>query len=152
MARKETEGTSEMLGKREPLPISEIGDPGPIERATENDLAPGGTAELEAFMNDILTVVVHPDPGDNAVENPCPSVNGINQPFIRGVEQRVKRKYVEALARGRVTKYEQKVIDPSRPENIQMVERPALVFPFSVLHDPNPKGREWLKAILAQPM
>ena len=78
MARKETEAASEMLGKREPLPMSELGDPGPIELASENDIAPGGTAELEAFMNDVLTVVIHPDPGDNAVENPCPSVNGIN--------------------------------------------------------------------------
>ena len=63
----------------------------------------------------------------------------------------VKRKYVEALARGRTTKYEQKTMDPSRPENIQMAEKTALTYPFSVLHDPNPKGRAWLKAILAQP-
>lgn len=149
MARKETDATSEELGKGRALDQNEIGNPGPIEKVTENDFVK--TAELEAFMNDVLTVLVHQDPSDNAVENPCPSVNGINQPFIRGVEQKVKRKYVEALARGRVTKYEQRVTDASRPENVQMIERTALVYPFSVLHDPSPNGKAWLKAILQQP-
>ena len=150
MSKKETDATSESLGKGRVLESSEFGDPGPIEKVTENDFVKA--AALEAFMNEALTVLVHEDPSDNAVENPCPSVNGINQPFIRGKEQKVKRKYVEALARGRVTKYEQRVTDASRPENVQMAEKTALVYPFSVLHDPNPNGRAWLKSILAQPI
>jgi hypothetical protein len=148
--RKETDALSEDLGKSKPLPLSEIGNPGPVEKVTESDFIKK-EIELEAFMNEILTVVVHPDANDNSVEHPCPCVNGLNQPFIRGHEQKVKRKYVEALARTRVTKYEQKTVDPSRPENIQMYERTALSYPFTVVHDPNPIGREWLKAILAQP-
>lgn len=148
MSRRETNAMSEDLGHREPLPLSELGDPGPIERVSENDFVK--ESELESFMQEILTVVVHQDASDNAVEMPCPSVNGLNQPFIRGKEQKVKRKYVEVLARCRIIKYEQKVPDGSRPENIQMVERSALTYPFTVLDDPNPRGREWLKAILAQ--
>ena len=150
MSRKEALATSDDLGTRQPLEPAEFGDPGPIEKVSESDFV--NEAVLDSFMNEIVTVIVHQDPSDNAVENPCPNVNGLNQPFIRGVEQKVKRKYVEALARCRVIKYEQKVPDASRPENIQMVERAALVYPFSVLHDPNPIGREWLKAILAQPI
>ena len=145
---KHTDATE--VGKREPLPMSEIGDPGPVEKVAETAFTKS-EIELDAFMNEVLTVIVHPDASDNAVENPCPSVNGVNQPFIRGREQRVRRKYVEALARGRVTKYQQKTVNPMQPENIQMEERTALVYPFSVLDDPNPKGREWLKSILAQP-
>ncbi len=149
MSRKETSATSEDLGTRQPLEPAEFGDPGPIEKVAESDFVK--EAQLDAFMNEIVTVIVHQDQSDNSVENPCPNVNGLNQPFIRGKEQNVKRKYVEALARCRVTKYETKVPDASKPENIQMIERSALVYPFSVLHDPNPIGREWLKAILAQP-
>lgn len=148
MAKREFDATSEDLGKARPLNLGEIGDPPPIEQVSENDFV--NAARLEAFMNEILTVIVHPDANDNAVEVPCPSINGVNQPFIRGVEQKVKRKYVEGLAAGRVTVYEQKVPDASRPENIQMVERKALKYPFSVLHDPNPVGREWLKGLLAR--
>ena len=149
MTRKETNATSEDLRQRDPLPVTELGDPGPIEKVSESDFVE--EAELEAFMHEILTVVVHQDGNDNSVEFPCPSVNGLNQPFIRGKEQKVKRKYVEQLARTRITRYEQRVMDASRPENIQMLERSALAYPFTVTHDPSPKGREWLKAILAQP-
>jgi hypothetical protein len=149
MSRKKTDATTESLGKSKSLDLGEIGHPEPIEKVADTDFVKA--VELEAFMNEVLTVIVHQDASDNAVENPCPSVNGINQPFIRGIEQKVKRKYVEALARGRVTKYAQRVTDASRPENIQMVETTALVYPFSVLHDPNPVGKAWLKGILSQP-
>ena len=149
MSKKETDATSESLGKGRVLEQSEFGNPGAIERVTENDFV--AAAKLDAFMNEELIVLVHQDPSDNAVENPCPSVNGINQPFIRGREQKVKRKYVEALARGRVTKYEQRVRNTSQPENVQMEERSALVYPFSVIYDPNPVGKAWLTGILSQP-
>ena len=149
MGRKDTDATNDALGKGRALELGEIGDPGPIEKASETNFVK--EADLELFMQDFLLIIVHPDGNDNAVEFPCVSVNGINQAFIRGKEQKVKRKYVEQLARTRVTKYTQKVNDPSRPENIQMQEGTALVYPFSVLHDPDPKGRAWLQAILAQP-
>lgn len=146
---KHLDATTDSLGKGKILNLEEIGSPEPIEKVAESDFVKA--AELEAFMNEILTVIVHEDGNDNAVENPCPSVNGVNQGFIRGKEQNVKRKYVEALARGRKTKYVQRILDPTRPESIQMVETTSLVYPFSVLRDPNPKGKEWLRSILAQP-
>jgi hypothetical protein len=150
MGRPPKETDAVEVGNRQPIEMCEIGDPGPVEKVSETQFIKEEMA-LEAFMNEVLTVVVHADTSDNAVENPCPNVNGLNQPFIRGQEQKVKRKYVEALSRSRITRYVQQTPDPSKPENVQMLERTALYFPFSVLHDPNPKGREWLKAILAQP-
>lgn len=148
---KETDAINEKLGKGRSLDLSEIGDPGPIEKVTDSDFIKK-EIEIEAFMNDILTVVVHEDSNDNAVENPCPSVNGLNQPFIRGQRQKVRRKYVEALASGRMTKYEQKTPDPTKPDVVQMTERSALVYPFTVVHDPRgDAGRKWLDGILAQP-
>ena len=103
--------------------------------------------EEEAFANEILTVRV----ATSAID-PAPvhtSVNGINQNFIRGAKQNVKRKYVEALARARTYTYVQEMVDSRDPSNIRTNERAVLPYPFEVLHDPNPKGREWLERILA---
>lgn len=146
---KQTDAHDGELGKGRELDLDEIGDPGPIEKASDTNFVE--EAELEAFMNEKVTIVVSTSSEDGALDVIIPTVNGINQPIIRGKEIRVKRKYVEALARGRTTRYEQRVMDPSRPENIQMIERTSLTYPFSVTHDPNPKGRAWLQAILQQP-
>ena len=146
---KYTEAVNEKLAKGKEMNLGEIGDPGPIEKVAENDFIK--TAELEKFMHEVLTILVHPSSEEGALDIAPPQVNGLNQPIIRGVESKIKRKYVEALARCRVTKYEQRVQDASRPENIQMVERTTLSYPFAVLHDPNPRGRQWLEAIVSSP-
>ena len=145
--KKETEVAE--VAQRDPIDTTEIGDPGPVEKVAESAFITG-EVELEAFMNEMLEVIVMEDANPNAVENPSACVNGVNQFFIRGQKQRVKRKYVEALARGRTTTYKQRTPDPTRPENIQMVERTGIVFPFAVVHDPNPKGPAWLEAIKNQ--
>jgi hypothetical protein len=150
MGRNHTEIVNEKLGKGQSTPLGEIGISEPIEKVTENDFVK--TAKLERFMNDVLTIIVHPSAEEGALDIAPPQVNGLNQPIIRGVESKVKRKYVEALARCRTTKYDQKVADPSRPENIQMAERTVLSYPFAVLSDPaGIVGRQWLEGIVAQP-
>ena len=132
--------------------LDEIGKGKGIERMSESDIiAAKETAKLEEFMNQVLTVVVAADGTPGALPVICPTVNGINQPIIRGNEQKIKRKYVEALARSRITNYEQRVEDAARPENIQMNEITAITYPFSVLQDPHRNGGKWLQAILAQP-
>ena len=60
------------------------------------------------------------------------------------------RKYVEALARSRVTNYEQVVLNPSEPDKISMNPISQLTYPFVVREDRNPKGRAWLEAIVGQ--
>jgi hypothetical protein len=147
--KKQTEVHDGNLGPERTMDLSEIGDPGPIEKVAETDFV--DAAELEAFMNEILTVVVAKSAEDGALEVITPSVNGINQPIICGEKCKIKRKYVEGLARARTIKYDQQVQDPTRPENIQMIERSAVSYPFTVIHDPNPKGPAWLAAIQAQP-
>lgn len=146
--RKETEATGDQTQSRA-FDLPEAGNPGPIEKVAETDFVKA--AELENFMQEMVTVYVAPSTTAGELEVITPMVNGVNQPIIRGREIQVKRKYIEALARGRTIVYDQQVQDPSRPENIQMVERAAVTYPFSVSHDPNPKGRAWLEAILAQP-
>jgi len=149
MGQKRTEVHNDKLSKDRVMEQSEIGASPPIEKVSENDFIK--KAELEVFMNDILTIVVHPSQEEGALDFAPPQVNGVNQPILRGVNSQVKRKYVEALARCRTTKYVQQVIDPSRPENIQMKEMTTLTYPFAVLDDPSPIGRKWLDAITSQP-
>jgi len=139
------------VGQKNAFSIMEAGDPGPVEKVSETDFA--SQAELASFMQEICTVVVAPSTEGGALEVITPNVNGINQPIVRGKPTKIKRKYVEALARGRTIVYDQQVQDPTRPENIQMVERGAITYPFSVLSDPSgDKGAAWLRAILAQPL
>lgn len=147
--RKTTEVANELIGQETAVHIGELSahEQG-IEPVSENDFTEA--AEREKFMRDILTVHVHPDQTDGSLDVITVPVNGTNQNIIRGREQKVKRKYVEALARTRLTGYDQLVQNPSEPANIQMVPRTTLAYPFSVIHDPAPNGREWLQAILAE--
>jgi len=139
------------VGQKNAFSILEAGDPGPVEKVSETNFV--DQAELAAFMQEPVTIVVAPSTEGGALEVITPNVNGINQPIVRGKTTTLKRKYVEALARCRTIVYDQQVQDPTRPENIQMVERGAMTYPFSVIADPaGEKGAAWLKAILEQPL
>lgn len=143
---KEFEATAVAQGKT--LNIAEVGQGQGIEMVTDFK----ASVDMEAFMNEPVTINVYPDGSQGALEVITLTVNGLNQPVIRGLDQVIKRKYLEALARSRVTTYRQNTPNPSQPENIQMVPVAGLTYPFSVREDRNPKGPAWLDAILKQPM
>lgn len=105
--------------------------------------------ESEAFMNEELTITIASTTNENDPPYACPSVNGTNQPIARGVPTKVRRKYVEVLARARETKYTQ-MQNAHEPDKPIMQVREALVYPFTVDHDPNPKGHAWLRQVLAE--
>lgn len=147
--KEEMEVQSELLGKEKVIPNTELGkDTRGIDVVSARDFV--AQAELEDFMNDILTIYVHPS--NNKEDNPVivPNVNGVNQPIVRGQDCRVKRKFVEALARGRDTRYEQKFPDKSEPDKYIMAPDTVVTNSFVVRKDPHPKGHEWLQAILAE--
>lgn len=145
--RKETNVINENIKQEATVPLSEIGETPPIEPVAENDLVK--KAELEAFMNQELLILVHESQEEDPLLTATPSVNGVNMPIVMGVETKVRRKYVEALARGRTTAYKQ-AIDPLDQSRYDMVPKTVMSFPFTVIHDPHPNGREWLKGIMAQ--
>ena len=145
---KDFEATAAASGK--PLTLAEIGKNHFIEPVS--DFNPREAVETEAFMNELVTVNVYPDGTQGSLEVVVVTVNGVNQPLIRGLDQQIKRKYVEALARSRVTNYRQRVADPTRPENIEMQPMASLTYPFVVREDRNKYGPAWLDAILKQPM
>lgn len=144
MARH-TEAHSDKLGKENALNLGEIGDPGSVQQASERDI------DMTAFMEDVLIIRVQHDKTPGSIPTVAPEVNSVRQNIIRGVDSKVKRKYVEALARSRVTDYEQITPNPADPSNIQMKPTTTLSYDFVVLHDPHKNGREWLDNILAQP-
>ena len=150
MARgRKVETQEETLGQEPSRNISELGGHA-VERMSENDVITNEALELEKFMNEMVTIMVHDDPVEGALPVITICVNGKNQNIIRMQEQKVRRKYVEALARCRSTTYNQRVPNPAEPANIQMDPKTVLTYPFQLVRDDNPRGREWLKGILAQ--
>lgn len=109
-------------------------------------------ADAMAFNNEILTVVVHETTNPSDVPIPVVRVDGRSQYFIRGQSQQVKRMFVEGLARAKKeTVNTREATDGNGNRNTVIDKMPALKYPFSVLEDPNPKGRAWLQQVLAQP-
>lgn len=103
-----------------------------------------------AFMNEMVTVRIHPSNDKNA--NPLPDVyvNGRVQRFVRGAEQQVRRCYVEVLARSKQTTFDNvKVKDPEGEDKYVYPSHTAEIFPFTVIND-SAKGEQWLKKVLAQ--
>lgn len=103
-----------------------------------------------AFMQEEVTVLIHPSEDPYAVQFPEVWNGSRKETFQRGVPQRTKRMFVEVLARMKMTKYRQeKVTDRDGVEGYRYVPYSALAYPF-VIDEDTPKGRAWLKSILAE--
>ena len=100
-------------------------------------------------MNEPVRIIVMETGEEGSLQVITPCVNGVNQPIVRGQETVVKRKFVEALARCRTTKYQQRH-NPIERDKIENVPITVQTYPFSVLEDRNPKGRAWLQGIVAE--
>lgn len=105
----------------------------------------------ESFMNEMVTVLVHSTTDENQAPHIIVNCNGVNQPIMRGVPMRIRRKYVEILARMKETKYTQVTPNPAAPDVSEMRARSGLAYPFDVQEDDNPRGRAWLANVLAEP-
>ncbi len=107
-------------------------------------------ADELAFAEELVEIMVHDttDPKENKLVQVA--VNGKNQYFLRGETQKVRRKYIEVLARAKKTTYTQeKYADTTGADALRNVPHTALQYPFSVVNDPNPRGAAWLRQILA---
>ena len=104
-----------------------------------------------AFMEQPVTIEVAAPMNENDPNHVVLNVNGINQPVFFGHPVTIRRKYVEVLARMKQTGYTQRATNYINPEDSnQLIPRTALVHPFQVLEDKNPKGREWVRHILSE--
>ena len=133
-------------------PVIQVADEGiPLVEPVSRNSDLQSVVSSEAFMNEPVTVRLHETSDENLQQVAVLNCNGINQPVARGTTVTIKRKFVEILARMKETKYTQRQLNPSEPDRMEMVPRSGLVYPFEVITDNNPKGREWVSNILAEP-
>lgn len=157
MSKGKFDSDSVSIAGDKPLTLDEIRDLHAQSGGVDVDVVTGANISsdamaLEAFMNEVVTIVVAESTNEEELPVVVVGVNGTNQPIVRGVPTPIKRKYVEALARAKETKYRQTLSDPSDPGSIVQVPRTALAYPFSIERDENPNGRAWLRNILQQPV
>ena len=140
-----------MARKENPIQGIEISDDEPVVETVAESIDFGQLAASEAFMNETVTVLVHSTTDENQAPHVIVNCNGMNQPIIRGYPTKIKRKYLEILARMKETKYSQVTRNPAAPDQIDMIARHGLAYPFDLVEDPNPRGRAWLQNVLAEP-
>lgn len=147
--RKQIEAGSEYLGAEEARTVGEIGGHAGVD-VVDKPL-PVEAFEMEAFMNDMVTIVVNPaqDPDEPTLVQV--GVNGVNQFIPRGHPIAVKRKYVEVLARAKRTDFRQNLDERMGEQAFNLVHpMHSLRYPFSVISDPHRNGGAWLIAILSE--
>jgi hypothetical protein len=108
------------------------------------------TAELaqEKFMNDVLTIRIERGREKHAPQWVDVYVNGVLQWVKIGEPQKIKRKFVEVLARSQPfsVQTDHGTTNEERPQN-RLHRSQFAQYPFSVLHDPSPMGNEWLQRV-----
>lgn len=151
MARtRQIDAPNEYLGQANEFSINEIGSGAAPEIEVIDRVITDNKADRLKFMAEPVTVMVHESTDPNDVELVQVSVNGRTQFFIRGQPQQVKRCYVERLARAKKTAYSQNLDERLGEAMNNMRPHHALLYPFSVIEDRNPKGAAWLRGILAE--
>jgi len=104
-----------------------------------------------AFFNEDVEVRIATTGDKNADQIFEINVNGRNELFRRGEKKTVKRFIVDHLARMKQTTYVQKeVISDDGTKSIANIPTTSLKYDFSVEHDPHPRGKDWLRSVLAE--
>lgn len=139
------------MAKKEIVSGMEIVDDAPVIETVAESRDFRALAADEAFMNEMVEVLVHSSTDENQAPHVIVNCNGTNQPIVRGVPTTIRRKYLEILARMKETKYSQVTRNPAAPDQIDMIARHGLAYPFELINDANPRGRAWLQNVLAEP-
>ena len=120
-----------------------------VEAVTTEALNKGYLDEL-SFMEDILEVMVQESTDQNA-ENPVQiGVNGVFAQLFRGVPTKIRRKFVDAMIVKNTMVKTPEFIDGSGARAFKITQHHAMKYPFMLVHDPSPKGPEWLRRRLAE--
>lgn len=111
-----------------------------------------------AFLEEEVTIQLAEDTNKNPETHVFCQVNGVGPgpfgvPWIpRGVPVTIKRKYLQVLARARPVRFRNnEYVDNNTGERkVEQIASSAQKYPFSVIHDPNPRGVEWLTNLFRQ--
>lgn len=165
-AKRAHEFESERIApqKLDSIKMPEIFDP--IQRGGETILPVTDfkkeQADALAFAEEPIKIMIHRAGG----KNPPPttdliSVNGIHAELLfkngwvpigyipRGQVVVTKRKYVEQIARAKTKSISTRVVERENENPLNLLD-PVYVasMAFSVVHDPNPRGQQWLEKLL----
>ena len=109
-------------------------------------------AEMVQFSRQMVTIVINESPDKNAEDPVFIGNNGTSLWLHRGKEHTIERRFVESLARSKVTTYSQKLEEaPNGIRQYLNIPHTACRYPFRVVSDPHPRGADWLKAVLLEP-
>lgn len=105
-------------------------------------------AEL-AFNEEVLTIRLERSAEKNPPSLKDFSVNGATEWVPFGQPYKIKRKFVEVIARSQPYDVQTEVVEEYGRDPMNRVIRTSRTkFPFSVIHDPNPRGFDWLTKLL----
>ncbi len=107
-----------------------------------------GQIAYEAFMHEPVVIRVHSTRDKNESPLCYVGVNGDQRWLPRNKNVRIPRKLVERLAQAQEMSFDTKESrDPAVDQVMQVIRQTAASYEFSVLHDPNPLGRRWLRRV-----
>ena len=153
MSRRSIDSTQFSL---QPDRVIDLPESGPVGDVTERIEMQADTPRLGAkldeleFMNELVDVRII-ETGNPADEHVVELRNdGVPQFIIRGQWQRVKRKFVEVLARAKKDSIATPEFEDSTgARSTRILKTASLQYPFE-MRDQNPKGYPWLQGILSE--
>lgn len=153
---RELEAAEQQIGHAKPRvmksggPAKDALEPATIERVDRP--VNKEWADMMAFSKEKVTIRVSETTEKNAERVVEVFNNGERQLFPRGQEVTCERRFVESLARAKITTYTQQQFRDERTQtdNIREVPHVGLRYPFTVIRDDHPRGMDWLKSILAE--
>jgi hypothetical protein len=122
--------------------------PTDIIQSVDDDVLRGTYAEQLAFNEEPVELRIEPGQQRNAPRVVDVSVNGDRRWLPVGVAIRLQRKFVEVLARAQPFSVTTEHGNATEENPRNMIHKnPFRAVPFSILHDPNPRGAAWLNKI-----
>lgn len=151
-----SEPMEQTIGQDNPRVLSSTGDARaalepaliePVDRPLAT-LDPEKLAMLK-FMEDEVTIHIHATTNKEDEQIFEFFNNGRREVFRRNEQKTVKRYFVDMLARAKPTNFTHDTItDAQGVKQIKYTPHTGLRYPFSVVNDPHPLGRDWLRSVL----
>lgn len=103
-----------------------------------------------AFNEEVMTIRLERSQNNDVNYPVTVTVNGEQIDIPVGVPVKLKRKFVSVLAFCKQTKLSTPNVKIGEETSNNMLYRNSFQrYPFSVIHDPNPRGFDWLTKLLA---
>lgn len=108
--------------------------------------------DFERFMHEIVTVQMMPQAGENDHKFAEITVNGQYRCLMMGEQYDIPRTHLAVLANAKSMRVEQeKVVNADGSMGFKEKAVLRQMYPFTVAHDPNPRGPAWLMKLLKNP-